>query len=423
MLDERDGARRGRLPRAAHAARPRRRAVRARVRRAAARALLRGGDRRALRERPPRTRARAGDLALDRAAGCSPIRSSSTSFDLLRGLDFRGSWFCVGYSRAAMPSGVRGDERPDSTSDRRASGVPLACARPRCCAPWWAPGSARRSRSRPTPSRSSSPSRCSPATVRSTLAELAELGLVAKPHALGGPLPDRGRPALLRAPTCSAPRRSAATRCATSPRTSRRRSAAALPSRPRALLSERTRQLGFVLAPRLADVMLRHVSLVRLSSERVLAVLVTRDGRHAPPRASTTPARSDQAELDRMAATLSRAPRSAARCARRASGCSPSRRALRREADRCASARSALARTAPARRRGRPRDRDAPRGPRPARVPGPGAPPRALPRDRRARAADRGRRRGARPERRDACASAPSLGEPALRHCALVAAP
>ena len=44
------------------------------------------------------------------------------------------------------------------------------------------------------------------------------------------------------------------------------------------LLSESTRQLGFVAVPALDRVVLQHVSLVRLSTERVLAILVSRTG-------------------------------------------------------------------------------------------------------------------------------------------------
>jgi len=69
------------------------------------------------------------------------------------------------------------------------------------------------------------------------------------------------------------------------------------------LLSERARQLGFIVAPRVASIRLQHVSFVRAASDRVLVVMVTRSGRvhrrvigHAGVR--------DQAELDRIAATL-----------------------------------------------------------------------------------------------------------------------
>jgi heat-inducible transcriptional repressor len=78
------------------------------------------------------------------------------------------------------------------------------------------------------------------------------------------------------------------------------------------LLSERTHQLGFVVTPRLDAIVLKHVSLVRLSSERVLVVLVSqsgdthqhiledRKGQSGEFRSRV----SDQQELDRIAALL-----------------------------------------------------------------------------------------------------------------------
>ena len=61
------------------------------------------------------------------------------------------------------------------------------------------------------------------------------------------------------------------------------------------LLTERTRQLGFVLPPRLDDVVLRNVSFVRVSSERVLAVLVTRRAAACSAACSTSPAAATRA--------------------------------------------------------------------------------------------------------------------------------
>jgi heat-inducible transcriptional repressor len=143
----------------------------------------------------------------------------------------------------------------------------------------------------------------SPATVRSTLAELAELGLVTKSHASAGRFPtEEGLRFFVR--RLLGPRRLG--------RDEMRELAAGvevgdpqqvLHSASR-LLSERTRQLGFVVVPRLDDVELRHVSLVRLSTERVLAVLVTREGATLR-RVLGDPGSRDQAELDRMAAMLS----------------------------------------------------------------------------------------------------------------------
>ena len=68
-------------------------------------------------------------------------------------------------------------------------------------------------------------------------------------------------------------------------------------------LSVRTHQLGFVLAPRLGRIVLRHMSLVRLSRERVLVVLITRSGA-AHRRVVEDDGWGDQAELDRVASLL-----------------------------------------------------------------------------------------------------------------------
>jgi heat-inducible transcriptional repressor len=143
----------------------------------------------------------------------------------------------------------------------------------------------------------------SPATVRSTLAELAELGLVTKPHASSGRFPtEAGLRFYVR--HLLGPRRlggdemrDLASRVEDADPQEVLRSASRL-------LSERTRQLGFVMVARLADVELRHVSLVRLSTSRVLAVLVTRDGTTLR-RVLEEQGSRDQAELDRMAAMLS----------------------------------------------------------------------------------------------------------------------
>lgn len=143
----------------------------------------------------------------------------------------------------------------------------------------------------------------SPATVRSTLGELTELGLVTKSHASAGRFPTedglRFYVRRLLGPLhlgYGEMRELSAHFGDGDPQH-------VLHAASR-LLSERTRQLGFVVAPRLEDVRLRYLSLVRLSSERVLAVLVTREG-DTLRRVLEDPGGHDQAELDRMAAILS----------------------------------------------------------------------------------------------------------------------
>lgn len=146
------------------------------------------------------------------------------------------------------------------------------------------------------------PMSLSSASVRNTLAELAELDLVEKPHRSAGRVPtELGFRAyvdqLLDPRDLGAfERRALLARF----EAAEGGSAARLASR---LLSEHTRQLGFVEAPRLDRVVLRHVSFVRVSSERVLAVLVSQGG-GAFQRVIREPGRGDQALLDRMAAAV-----------------------------------------------------------------------------------------------------------------------
>ena len=143
----------------------------------------------------------------------------------------------------------------------------------------------------------------SSATVRSTLAELAELGLVTKPHASAGRFPtEHGVRFFVR--RLLGPRRLGSVEMRDVAAHVQDEDPQRLRRAASRLLSERTRQLGFVLATRLADVELRHVSLVRLSTSRVLAVLVTREGT-ALRRVVEDEGRGDQVELDRMAAVLS----------------------------------------------------------------------------------------------------------------------
>jgi heat-inducible transcriptional repressor len=146
------------------------------------------------------------------------------------------------------------------------------------------------------------PMSLSSASVRNTLSELSAMGLVEKPHHSAGRIPSelgfRAYVDQLLDPRELGPFEQrellacfagaggeAVTRVASR------------------LLSERTRQLGFVEAPRLERMVLRHVSFVRVSSERVLVVLVAQSG-SAHPRVIHEPGRGDQAVLDRMAAIV-----------------------------------------------------------------------------------------------------------------------
>jgi heat-inducible transcriptional repressor len=153
----------------------------------------------------------------------------------------------------------------------------------------------------------------SAASVRNTLAELAEMGLISKPHASAGRVPtDEGIrmfvDRLLHLEGMGAERRRSLHRSFEEVAVD---AATQLASQ---VLSDETRQLGFVVAPRLDQLTLRHVSLVRLSTERILAVLVDSSG-HAHQRAIDRTSSVaggdrnwnedfDQAALDRMSSAL-----------------------------------------------------------------------------------------------------------------------
>ncbi len=142
----------------------------------------------------------------------------------------------------------------------------------------------------------------SSASVRTTLGELSELALVAKPHRSSGRVPTldgfRVFVQQLLEPRAIGPfeERALADELASPGADGFGRSVSRL-------LSERTRGLGFVLAPRLERAVLHHVSFVRLSTERILCVLVGRDGT-AYQRIFEEVGRADQARLDALASRL-----------------------------------------------------------------------------------------------------------------------
>ncbi len=142
----------------------------------------------------------------------------------------------------------------------------------------------------------------SSASVRSTLAELGALGLVKQRHASAGRVPsERGLRLFVdelqgRDLLPAQEKRSIASSLAHAEGDGAVHVASQL-------LSECSSQLGFVVAPRLDRVVLRHVSLVRLASDRLLVVLVSQAG-VAYRRVITGDGCGDQAELDRIAAGL-----------------------------------------------------------------------------------------------------------------------
>jgi len=141
----------------------------------------------------------------------------------------------------------------------------------------------------------------SAASIRNTMAELAELGLIEQPHRSAGRVPTATGlrifvDHLVLRDLDEYERRDLAGSVAERDPDSLFRSASKL-------LSERTRQIGFVTAPRGETLVLRHVAIVRLSTTRVLAVLVSEAGM-ALRRVLDDEDSGDQLELDRLAAAL-----------------------------------------------------------------------------------------------------------------------
>lgn len=141
----------------------------------------------------------------------------------------------------------------------------------------------------------------STASIRHTMTELAELGLLEKPHASAGRMPTaRGLRVFVdglspRGVEEFERRDLAAGMGEPDP--------AALVRSASRILSERTRQLGFVMVPRAEDLVLRHLTLVRLSTSRVLVVLVAETG-ETLRRVVEDEEAGAQPELERLAQAL-----------------------------------------------------------------------------------------------------------------------
>jgi len=146
------------------------------------------------------------------------------------------------------------------------------------------------------------PTRLSSASIRTSLAELAELGLVEKPHTSAGRVPtEEGLrffidQLLSRTSVTEYDRRNIVRRVDASELNGVYHATAQL-------LAEQTHLLAFVVAPPLECAVLRHVSLVRLSTDRVLAVLVAATG-VTYRRILHDGSDVDQRELERIAALL-----------------------------------------------------------------------------------------------------------------------
>jgi heat-inducible transcriptional repressor len=142
----------------------------------------------------------------------------------------------------------------------------------------------------------------STASIRATMSDLAELGLIEKPHASSGRLPTELGLRLFvdelldTTELAEYERRSLVSEC-------EEVSTAGVVGWISTLLSEKTHQLGFVMSPRVDRMAMRHISFVRVSTDKVLAVLVPEAG-PIQQRWIEEEGAHDQAELDAFAARL-----------------------------------------------------------------------------------------------------------------------
>jgi heat-inducible transcriptional repressor len=146
------------------------------------------------------------------------------------------------------------------------------------------------------------PVNLSSATIRNTMMELAGLGLVEKPHASAGRVPT-GQGLRVFVDELLDPIELVEYERRRLAETVEDADAGSVIRVASQLLSDRTRQLGFVLAPRLDRLRLQHLSLVRVSSERILIVLISVGG-VTHQRVIEEEGVADQAELDRIARAL-----------------------------------------------------------------------------------------------------------------------
>ena len=142
----------------------------------------------------------------------------------------------------------------------------------------------------------------SSASIRHTMGELRELGLVDQPHSSAGRVPTSQAIQIFVEQLMAEPELGDWDRRTLSDSFEGIDASAAV-GMVGSVLSERARQLGFVVTPSLERVRLQHVSFVRLSSDRLLVVLVARSGR-VHQRVVEEPNAKDQAALDRIAALL-----------------------------------------------------------------------------------------------------------------------
>ena len=142
----------------------------------------------------------------------------------------------------------------------------------------------------------------SSASVRNTMGELAALGFVEQPHPSAGRVPTEcGLRLFVDQLLGHGELVSYEARLIT--HSVKEAEADSLPAVASELLTERTRQLGFFVAPRPEREVLRQINFVRLSAERLLVVLVSRSG-VAHRRVIDAREPFKQVELDRFATIL-----------------------------------------------------------------------------------------------------------------------
>lgn len=142
----------------------------------------------------------------------------------------------------------------------------------------------------------------SSASIRNTMSQLAELGLIGKPHSSAGRVPTEFGLRLF-VDHLLQPREVASEQQRRLRHSFGEKDLDGAMRVVSQFLSESTRQLGFVLMPRLERVRLQHISLIRLATERMLVVLVTRSGRTFQ-RVIEDRNSGQQRELDRIASVL-----------------------------------------------------------------------------------------------------------------------
>jgi heat-inducible transcriptional repressor len=144
--------------------------------------------------------------------------------------------------------------------------------------------------------------RVSSATIRATLAELGEKGLVEQPHTSAGRVPTEAGLRFFIDALLDPRELAESDRRTLSYEVGAAELDSVVPVAAE-LLSQSTRQLGFIALPTLEQVVLRHVSLVRLGAESVLVLLVSATGTAYRRLVHSQPV-PEQRDLEKMAAHL-----------------------------------------------------------------------------------------------------------------------